>query len=324
MNMVSVQNRLHEAGLKQIHQGKVRDTYALSDEGFLLMVATDRMSIYDFAIPTPVPQKGEILTALTVFWLTEILRMMHHLVAFGRGIDLYLPPALKKYAELQKRALVVEKLEMLPVECIVRGYLTGSGWQSYQKNREVCGFLLPEGLHDGALITPKPIFTPTTKAQAGHDEPLATREVVQQYGTPVCDISMQAYQTMAKVAETKGLIMADTKVELGRDKHGNLVVADEVGTPDSSRFWDHREWKTALKRKESPSPIDKQLVRDWGKTLGIHLRNPQNEQDLKYVQERCSLPPKVVEETSRRYHEVLRRLTGKTLVVFQEDCLGVV
>ncbi|TSC63905.1 MAG: phosphoribosylaminoimidazole-succinocarboxamide synthase, partial [Parcubacteria group bacterium Gr01-1014_106] len=218
-------DRVTHAGLIRVHQGKVRDTYALPDENLLLVVATDRVSIFDFVLPTLVPRKGELLTALTVFWLDEVLNdARHHLLAFGSRIDVHLPVSLREDAELQRRALIVKKLTMIPVECIVRGYLTGSGWKSYQQNQQVCGISLTAGLHDGSRILPAPIFTPTTKAETGHDEHLHTEAVIRQYGSSLRHRSLAIYAQIAAVAEEKKLILADTKFEFGTGE----VLADEV------------------------------------------------------------------------------------------------
>jgi phosphoribosylaminoimidazole-succinocarboxamide synthase len=331
--------RLTSAGLTRIHQGKVRDTYALPDDSLLLVVATDRVSIFDFVLPTLVPRKGELLTALTVFWLDEVLQnTASHLVASGENIDEFLPPSLRDDAALQRRALVVEKLSMTPVECIVRGYLTGSGWKSYQKTQEVCGIQLPPGLHDGSRIVPAPIFTPTTKAEAGHDEHLQTESVTQEYGPSLRYRSLMVYQQIATVAESKRLILADTKFEfgvLGPSDGKSEVLADEVGTPDSSRFWDYEEWQKACEQRTSPPPFDKEIVRQWGKQVatpltldgsdmfGLDCLDPEFEEDLAFVHS-LTVPEKILQETACRYATVLERLTGCDLQTFHKKRLGVV
>ncbi len=310
-------------GLERMHQGKVRDTYALSDD-HLLVVATDRISICDFVLPALVEQKGELLTAMTIFWLTEVLKDVdHHLVAYGKGIDQYLSPSItdlpgRIIQDIRRRAIVVRKLKMLPIEFIVRGYLTGSGWKSYQKNRQVCGIKLPDGLHDGSQIVPNPIFTPTTKAETGHDEHLQTEAVIQQYGTALRDRSLAIYQTIAEVAEGKKLILADTKFEFGEGE----VLADEVGTPDSSRFWDHEEWARACEQRQSPPPFDKEIVRNWGKQFKLDQRDPDGADDLAFVRS-LQVPQAVLDQTTARYQTVLQRLTGLTLAEFQKSKLGV-
>ncbi len=310
---------LTRAGLNRIHQGKVRDTYLLPDETLLLVVATDRVSIFDFVLPTLIPQKGELLTALTVFWLDEVLRdVNHHLIAFGRNMDKYLPPSLRGMTEIYQRSLIVKKLSMIPVECIVRGYLTGSGWKSYQEAQQVCGIELPSELHDGSRIVPA-IFTPTTKAETGHDEHLQTEKVIQQYGKALGDLSLAVYQRISEVAEAKNMILADTKFEFGEGE----VLADEVGTPDSSRFWDQVEWALASVRQTSPSPFDKEVVRNWGRQFNLDRRDPCSDEDLAFVRN-LKVPQDVLDETNSRYRTVLLRITGRTLEDFQKSKLGVV
>jgi len=321
----TVQQVLQQAGIKLGHRGKVRDTYLLPDPALLFVVATDRVSIFDFVLPAVVPHKGALLTALTVFWLSEVLNdVPHHLVAYGRGIDEYLPPELRGNAELHKRALVVRKLKMVPIECIVRGYLTGSGLKSYEKNHHVCGIPLPEGLHDGSRILPAPIFTPTTKAESGHDEHVPTDEVIQRYGRWTRDRSLAYYQRLAEVAESKGLVLADTKFEFGEGG----VLADEVGTPDSSRFWDTDECARDSEQKKSPPPFDKELVRSWGKQnvllrcgqdglVSMPYLDPDNPAHVAFVHSR-TVPDAVLNETTSRYRTVVQRLTGLTLEEFQK------
>lgn len=314
-------------GFERVHQGKVRDTYSLPDPGLLLVIATDRVSIFDFVLPALVPLKGKLLTALTVFWLDEVLgsSVPHHLVAFGRNIDQYLPPVLRGFDSIYPCALVVKKLSMLPVECIVRGFLTGSGLKSYQKTGQVCGIPLPEGLYDGSRILPHPIFTPTTKAQIGHDEHLDTNGVIERYGAWIGEQSLGIYQTLAAVCEAKGLILADTKFEFGEGQ----ILADEVGTPDSSRFWDAHEWASAGQERKSPEPFDKELVRNWGKTVitplsrpGLQHLEPENPEHVQFVGG-LEVPLIILEQTTERYQTVLRRLTGKTLEEYQKQKLGV-
>jgi phosphoribosylaminoimidazole-succinocarboxamide synthase len=322
----SLREIILKAGLTSLHQGKVRDTYALPDEDLMLVVATDRVSIFDFVLNCTIGAKGEILAALTVFWLTEILngQVDHHLIAYGRNIDTYLPDDLEGMEELQRRALVVRKLKMLPVECIVRGYLTGSGLKSYKAEQQVCGIRLPTGLHDGSQL-PEPIFTPTTKAEVGHDEHLDARSVANTYGTDLGEASIRIYKTLAQYASGCGVILADTKFEFGQ----GLVLADEVGTPDSSRFWDRQEWEGAVADAKSPSPYDKQLVRDWGKTVqtpfgvdGIDSLKPENLDHVRFIHEQV-VPLSVQSETASRYHTVFERLVRNTLEGFQASKMGI-
>lgn len=319
--------QLARAGLARCHQGKVRDTYPLGEStNQLLVVASDRVSIFDFVLPAVVPRKGEILTALTVFWLTEVLpHMANHLRAWGKNINPYIPAtSVGNHYHLQARSLVVAKLKMVPVECIVRGYLTGSGWESYQNDLHVCGILLPPGLFDGAKL-PQPIFTPTTKAEIGHDEHLPTDQVIKKWGQWLEDVSLAAYSRLAQYAADHGIILADTKFELGEDG----VLADEVGTPDSSRFWKMEDWRKAADQRKSPTPYDKQLVRDWGKTVdtpfgvtGINKLKPEEPDHVAFVQQ-LNVPSDVLVETSTRYHEIFARLTGMSLQEFQRSKLGI-
>jgi phosphoribosylaminoimidazole-succinocarboxamide synthase len=309
------------AGLTLVHRGKVRDTYSLPESELWLVVATNRISIFDIVLSTLVPGKGEVLTALTVFWLTQILRdLPHHLVAYGKGIDDHLPPAARDIVQLHKCALIVHRLPMVSVECIVRGYLTGSGWASYQKQGQICGIVLPAGLHDGSKLVP-PLFTPTTKEVAGHDQPLDMAGVLQRYGPGLGDLSITCYRRLADYAAGRGVIVADTKFEFGRD--GDLfVLADEVGTPDSSRFWDRSEWEEARQLSKSPTAWDKQLVRDWGITVDVHKRDPAVAEDVAFVHQ-LTVPPAVVDETTHRYRTIFERLTGYSLTDFQRKSLRV-
>ena len=306
--------------LTLIHQGKVRDTFSLPDfPDFLLVVATDRISIFDFILPALIKNKGKVLTAMTVFWLTKVFDdgvdcIDHHLIAHGSDIDEYLPAALQGNKELQSRALIVKKLKMLDIECIVRGYLTGSGWKSYQRNSQVCGIELLKGLHDGSKL-PKAIFTPTTKAEIGHDEDLDMLGVVKKYGIDVKILPLVIYQLGLDHAEERGVIIADTKFEFGE----NMVLADEVLTPDSSRFWLMKDWEKAKKKGESPAGYDKQPVREWGKTVktpfgvtGINNLKPENVEHSKFVQD-LIVPEEVLHDCSVRYQEILFILTGQNL-----------
>jgi len=310
-------SQLLTSKLTRIHQGKVRDTYELPGN-LLLVVVTERISIFDFVLPATVTNKGHILTALTIHWLTNVLQStQNHLVAFGEDIEKYLPVKLRRIPSLKKQAIVVTRQEMLPVECIVRGYLTGSGWSSYQRNGTVCGIQLPEGLHDGSKL-PEPIFTPTTKAEEGHDEHLDAGEVIEQYGDDLRQQSIAIYQTLADYAQQRGVILADTKFEFGE----GLILADEVGTPDSSRFWDVEEWKTAATQKKSPSPHDKQLVRDWGKTQGIHKLDPDDPTHLKLVSQ-LKVHQELLDKTTKTYHDIFARLTSQSLDDFTRDVMHI-
>ncbi len=318
---------LTRTGLQRIYQGKVRDTYALPDyPNLLLVVATDRLSIFDFVLSCLVPNKGEILTALTVFWLTKVLQdINHHLIAYGREIEQYLPSALRGDARLYARGLIVKKLSIIPVECVPRGYLTGSGWRSYQENRTVCGHRLPEGLHDGAKL-PFPIFTPATKAESGHDEPLTPKVVEEKYGGQLETLTLQLYERGSRYAFTRGIIVADTKFEFGQ----GLVLGDEVLTPDSSRFWDKKEWETAVAEKKAPTGYDKEPVRQWGRTVttpfsglvGINSLDTEDPGHLVFVHQQ-KVPQEVISATTQRYREIFQRLTGLKLEAFHKSVMGV-
>ena len=237
-------------GLNLVHQGKVRDTFELPDRNLLLPVATDRISIFDIVLNGLVRYKGEVLTALNIFWRTQVLRKLQHdLVAFGRGIDEYLPPDLRGNRNLWRRATVVRRLNMLPVEAIVRGHLTGSGLKDYQKTGAICGNDLPAGLKDGSKL-PDPIFTPSTKAEIGHDENVSAGSVTGQFGEAIESLSLTVFSIGKHFAYSVGLIVADSKFELGylgeippsgKVPLEMLVLADEVLTPDSSRFWGARQ-----------------------------------------------------------------------------------
>ncbi len=321
-------------------RGKVRDTYQLPGyDGILLPVASDRVSIFDFVLGSLIPDKGAVLTALTIMWLT-VARILkdtpHHLLAFGRGIDEYLPPDLRGNTELQKRALVVQKLDMLPVECVVRGYLTGSGWSAYQKHDGVvCGHQLSPGLHDGAKL-PRPLFTPTTKAEEGHDEHLPFQEVLARYGRQAELKSLSIFTAAARFAEHRGILLADTKFEFGQSG-GTYVLGDEVLTPDSSRFWLAKDWEKAVLQRKSPAGYDKQPVREWGKGVntpfphpehasvlitGINNLSPADPEHQRFVGS-VPVPVEVANPTTRRYREALKMLASMPLGTFLDSVMHV-
>ena len=321
---------LKGAEMERLHQGKVRDTWRLPGwPELLLLTATDRLSIFDFVLPGFVRDKGAVLTALTVFWMTEVIREETHLVAFGSELDAYLPGALVGDRDLFARGMVVKRLDMLPVECVARGYLSGSGFSAYRDSREVCGHKLPEGLHDGARL-PEPIFTPTTKAESGHDEHVPAESVTGRYGPELERMTLNIYAQIAGYAREHGIILADTKFEFGQDG----VLGDEVGTPDSSRFWDMGEWEAAVREKRSPAGYDKQPVREWGKTVrtpfseegravtGLHRLNPENPGHVAFVHG-LEVPEAVLTATTGRYRRIFERLTGMSLEGFQEGRMGI-
>lgn len=280
----------------RVAAGKVRDIYAVDDE-HLLLVASDRISAYDWVLPTPIPDKGRILTALSAWWFDQLADLVaHHLVSID---DPRIP------AEAAGRAMLVRRLEMVPVECVARGYLTGTGLLDYDRTGGVCGITLPAGLVDGSRL-PEPIFTPTTKAPLGeHDTALIYDEVVAAVGGPAAaelrDRTLAVYARGEQVARDRGIVLADTKLEFGRDAAGRLVLADEVLTPDSSRFWPAQTWQPG---RAQPS-YDKQYVRDW-------LVSPASGWDRGSGRPPPPLPDDVVAATRGRYVEAYEQLTGRT------------
>lgn len=313
------------AGLELLRQGKVRDTYRLQDESKLLVVASDRISIFDHVLDAQVAEKGEVLTAMNVFWRTEVMRdrFAHDLVASGAAIDEYLPEALRGNRELQQRATVVRKLKMLPVEAVVRGCLTGTGLAAYKKTGEVCGHTLPKGLQDGDRLV-EPLFTPTTKAVVGHDEHVSAESVRQEHGDGLERLALDLYCAASDYAHHEGIFIADTKFECGLDANGVLTVGDEVLTPDSSRFWDRWQWVAAQAKvmRESPTSYDKQYVRGWGKTRGIDKMKPESDYDVGWVHGQV-VPHQVLKQTMYIYRYIFWRLTGRKLETFQNAVMGI-
>lgn len=281
-------------GLTHLHSGKVRDLYRTPD-GLLLMVASDRMSAYDYVLDTPIPDKGRLLTALSVWWFDRLADVVpNHLISADA-------PVIRP--EWRGRAMLCRPLEMLPVECIARGYLAGSGLADYRARGTICGIELPAGLMDGSRL-PEAIFTPTTKAPLGeHDEPMAYDDVVALVGArraaELRRITLAVYEHGVALAERAGILLADTKVEIGVDADGQLVLGDEVLTPDSSRFWSAPEWQPG---HAQPS-YDKQFVRDW-------LVSPASGWDRSEGTAPPPLPDDVVAATRARYVEAYERLTG--------------
>ncbi|MEO8065423.1 MAG: phosphoribosylaminoimidazolesuccinocarboxamide synthase [Candidatus Doudnabacteria bacterium] len=325
----AISEELAQAGLKRVHQGKVRDTYAV--EGYpdhLLVVATDRISIFDFVLGALVPKKGEVLTALTVYFLTEVLaKHAHHLVAFGSGIDEYLPLRLRNRPELQVRALVVIKRDMMPVECVVRGVLTGSAWEKYKSgSRNLWGYQLPDGLIDGAWLE-QPMYTPTDKAESGHDEPVTREYVVDNYGLGVEIFSVHLFDQIRKHAREKGIIFADTKFEFDM----GLMICDEIATPDSSRYWDADEYRAAQALGKAPGGYDKQPVREWGKQARVYPDNVTvniGKLDAKSVHSQQQVgnilvPAEVLEACTGRYLKITQRLVSRELSDFQRSVMKI-
>jgi len=276
-----------------LHSGKVRDLYEAPD-GLLLMVASDRISAYDFVLSTPIPDKGRILTQLSLWWFERLADIVpHHVVSTD------VPP------EYAGRALLCRRLAMYPVECVARGYLAGSGLAEYLAAGTVCGLPLPAGLVDGSAL-PDPVFTPATKAAMGeHDENVTFEQVASTVGADAAaelrDTTLAVYRRARDIAAERGIVVADTKLELGRDAEGRLVLGDEVLTPDSSRFWPAEQWQPG---RPQPS-YDKQFVRDW-------LTSPASGWDRASGEPPPPLPDDVVERTRAKYVEAYERLTGRT------------
>jgi phosphoribosylaminoimidazole-succinocarboxamide synthase len=276
--------------LPLLASGKVREIYDMGDE--LLIVASDRISTYDVVHPTPIPDKGAVLTGLSTFWFERTKDIVaNHVVSVTDGVP----------AETRGRGMVVRKLKMLPVECVVRGYITGSGWKDYQATGAVSGIELPAGLRESDRL-PEPLFTPSTKAEVGHDEAIDFEGAVELIGDRelaqrVRDVSLALYEHAADHARANGIILADTKFELGLDADGQLTIGDEICTPDSSRFWPADSYEPG---RGQPS-FDKQFVRDWASGTGWD-RNPPAP----------AIPDDVVARTREKYVEAYERITGQT------------
>ncbi len=277
------------ADLPLLASGKVREIYDLGDT--LLIVASDRVSTYDVVHPNPIPDKGNVLAGLSTFWFERTTELVpNHLISVSEGVP----------AEARGRGMVVRKLEMLPVECVVRGYITGSGWKDYQATGAVCGIGLPAGLRESDRL-PEPIFTPTTKATTGHDEAVDFEGAVRLVGDRAVaerlrEISIEVYEHAAEHARQRGIILADTKFEFGLDSGGTLTLGDEVCTPDSSRFWPADEYEPG---HGQPS-FDKQFVRDWASSTGWDRTPPAPE-----------IPEEVVARTREKYLDGYERITGE-------------
>ena len=291
--------------LELVARGKVRDVYAVDDE-HVLLVASDRLSAYDVILPTAVPDKGAVLTGLSVWWFSQLADVVPHHLVTARVSEM--PAELHAFAdELRGRAMLCRRLDMVAVECVARGYLTGSGLADYVRTGEISGQQLPPGLVDGSRL-PEPIFTPTTKAAVGdHDLPMTYGEVAAQLGpelaAQVRETTLAIYRRGAAVAEQAGILLADTKVELGHGPAG-LTLGDEVLTPDSSRFWPASSWAPG---HQQPS-YDKQYVRDWLTSSGWDRTAPGPE-----------LPAEVVERTRVKYVEAYEQLTGSSFDSWLRD-----
>ncbi|PYS86135.1 MAG: phosphoribosylaminoimidazolesuccinocarboxamide synthase [Acidobacteria bacterium] len=281
--------------LPLFHRGKVRDVYEIDDE-HLLLVATDRLSAFDVVLPTPIEHKGKVLTQLSAFWFDKLKNIVpnHCITADFEEM----PEVVRRHEVLRGRSMLVRKAEVFPVECIVRGYLEGSGWKDYKTNKQVCGRALPPGLqHCDKLLNP--IFTPATKAAQGHDDQVEFMQLIgHDTAAELKSISKEIYTDASEYVLTCGLIIADTKFEFGRDKKGNIMLVDEVLTPDSSRFWDASKYEPGHPQLS----YDKQFVREYLETLDWDKTPPAP-----------PLPQEVAEATSRRYLQAYEKLTGNQL-----------
>ena len=281
------------ASLPLLGRGKVRDIYAVGGDK-LLIVTTDRLSAYDVILPTPVPEKGRVLTELADFWFRRLASIIpNHLT----GIDPETVVAPGERGQVRGRSIVVKRFQPLPVEAVVRGYLEGSGWKEYQQGGTVCGIALPPGLRRASKL-PQPIFTPATKAEAGHHDENITFEqmaalVGEERAREVRDTAIALYRAAAAYALERGIIIADTKFEFGIDESNRLHLIDEALTPDSSRFWPLDTWREG----ESPESFDKQYVRNWLDSIGFERKPPAP-----------AMPPEVARKTSEKYQEAARRL----------------
>jgi phosphoribosylaminoimidazole-succinocarboxamide synthase len=273
--------------MELLHSGKVRDVWADGDD--LILLASDRVSVYDVVLPTPIPDKGAILTQLSLWWFRELAGVVPDHVVSATDVP----------AEWAGRAIRCRKLSMVPVECVARGYLAGSGTSQYQATGTVSGVPLPAGLMEGSRL-PAPIFTPTTKAPIGeHDEPMTAADVVDTVGAELAEqlteVTLELYRRGSELAAERGILVADTKVELGLDSDGVLTLGDELLTPDSSRFWPADTWSPGA----SQLNLDKQFVRDWAAGTGWDRKPPAPE-----------VPAEIVDATRRRYIEIYERITG--------------
>lgn len=277
-------------------RGKVRDVYDLGDH--LIIIATDRISAFDWILPTPIPDKGRILTGMTLFWL-DFLKVPNHLLS--TDVRALPQPFAAQASDLQGRTMLVRKAEVVPIEFVVRGYLAGSGWKEYRKTGTVCGLKIVPGLTESQQL-PEPIFTPATKAESGHDENISFEEMIRTTGKPLGEElrrrSLDIYRRAADFARCKGIVLADTKFEWGRLPTGELILIDEVLTPDSSRFWPLDSYRPG----SNPPSFDKQFVRDWLETCGWDKNSPPP-----------TLPDEVVAKTRGKYLEAFERLTGRKL-----------
>ena len=285
--------------LKLTRRGKVRDVYEIDDDR-LLIAATDRISAFDCILPTPIERKGDVLTSLSQFWFGKLGHIVANHLLTTRIEEM--PEAVQNHAaELRGRSMLVRRTEVFPVECVVRGYLSGSGWKDYQRTGQVCGHQLPVGLRESEQLA-EPIFTPATKAETGHDENISEQQMAEIVGDEVTEylrkVSLQLYREARDYARARGIIIADTKFEFGRDRDGKIILIDEVLTPDSSRFWPADSYEVG----RGQSSFDKQYVRDYLEKLDWNKQPPAP-----------ALPPEVAQATTARYLEAYELLVGEPL-----------
>jgi len=298
MSAVKTVSETNVIGLPLVHRGKVRDVYQTSEQQ-LLLVATDRISAFDCVFPTPIPHKGAVLTALATFWFEKLKDLTkNHLITsdFAK-----MPEAVRQVEEFRGRSMLVKKTEVFPVECVVRGYLEGSGWKDYQATGKICGHRLPLNLKQCEKL-PQPIFTPATKAETGHDENITEADFGQIIGAENAEMlkstSLKIYREASDYALTRGIIIADTKFEFGLDADGDILLIDEILTPDSSRFWSVENYSPG----KSQSSFDKQFVREYLESLDWNKKPPAP-----------ILPDEIVKATTSRYLDAFQILTGKEL-----------
>ena len=291
-------SQMSVADLNLLKRGKVRDIYEV-DEARLLIVATDRISAFDCILPTPIARKGEVLTFLSKFWFEKLAHIVpNHFLTIEQE---QMPEAVRRVPDLRRRSMLVRRAEVFPVECVVRGYLVGSGWKDYLRTGEVCGHKLSGNLLESAELQ-EPIFTPSTKAEKGHDENISEDQVRELLGEDTTnylrDTSLRLYNEARSYARGRGIIIADTKFEFGRDQNGQIILLDEALTPDSSRFWPAQNYSPG----QSQASFDKQFVRDYLETLTWNKQPPAP-----------PLPAEVASATTARYLEAYRLLTGEEL-----------
>jgi len=332
---VGLIGKMTDSGLIHLGSGKTGELFLIpSFPEYLLMVRTDRISIFDFVLPALVPKKGSVLTAMPVLWMLEIGAITRkeryggqHISYFGSSIDDHLPPGLRGDADLQTRALIVQKTEAPDIECIVRAHLTGTGLESYLGTGTVCGHRLPPGLRDGDRL-PEPIFTPTSRAASGHDEPVDFLSVRKTHGRIPEDLSLDLFREAYAYAEKRGLVLADAKFEISQGK-----LIDEFLTPDTMRIWRKSDWEKSQSKepRKAPGGFDKEYVRGWGRTVetpftdkdgqavvGIHRLDPENPEHLGFVSG-LTVPEEVLSGTSGLYLESLRLLFDTDLKTFWKE-----